>query len=214
MLRNNLTWHEIEQGTPEWFALRRGKITSSTCHPLLVNGKNNGLGTGAWSLVYQLAGELVTRPMPNDFDTYATERGKALEPIAIQEYSEQTWQNVREVGFVELSDCAGTSPDGIIVGDNKGVETKCLMHPEHMRVIDTGPKKDHVIQCQWHMFITGFDSWDLVYFHPDALNKSLLIYPLEKDEEIHAKFEKAYEIAANEIQRIVTLCSEPTKEMV
>ncbi len=214
MLRSNLIWHEVEQGTTEWFDLRRGKITSSTCHPLLVNGKKNGLGTGAWTLIYDLAGEIVTKPPHNDWDTHATERGKALEPIAIAEYSEETWYNVREVGFVELSKYAGTSPDGIIVGENKGVEIKCLMHKEHMRIIDNGFDKSHFVQCQWHMFILGWDKWDLVYFHPNAGSKSLLIYELEKDEEIHDKFKKAYEVCANEIQRLVSLCSEPVKELV
>jgi hypothetical protein len=202
-----LIWHEVEQGTDKWFTLRQGKITSSSCHPLLVNGQNKGLGVGAWSLIYKLAGEVVTRPVTFDFDTYATERGKALEPYAINEYSEKTWRNVREVGFVELSDYAGTSPDGIVIGENKGVEIKCLMHAEHMRVIDTGPKKDHVTQCQWHMFVLGWDTWDLVYFHPDAQKKSLLIFEIEKDEEIQEKFTSAYETAATEINRIVSQCT-------
>lgn len=232
-----LIWHEVEQGSAQWFDLRRGKITSSTCHPLLVDppsrcikdengkyikgddGKNireftDILNAGAWSLVYQLAGEIVTKQVPVEFDTYATERGKSLEPIALQEYSEKTWQNFREVGFVELSQFAGTSPDGIIVGESKGVEIKCLMHKEHMRIIDTGPDKAHVTQCQWHMFILGWDSWDLVYYHPQAINKSLLIYELKKDEETHDKFKSAYETCANEIQRLVALCSEPAKELV
>lgn len=73
-MRSNLTWHDLEQGTPQWFALRRGKITSSICHPLLVNGKNKGLGTGAWSLIYELAGQVVTKSATNEFDTYATSR--------------------------------------------------------------------------------------------------------------------------------------------
>jgi hypothetical protein len=212
MIRKNLIWHEVEQGTPEWFNLRQGKITSSNCHSLLVNGKNKGLGTGAWSLVYELAGEIVSNPMVNDFDTYATERGKSLEPIAINEYSEFTWRNVRNVGFVELSRYAGTSPDGICVGAKKGVEIKCLMHREHMRVLDNGPDKSHQVQCQWHMFITGFPTWDLVYFHPDMGEKSLLIYEQEIDELIHKRFKEAYEIAANQIARLVSLCKEETSK--
>lgn len=133
--------------------------------------------------------------------------GKAMEPIAISEYSEHTWQNVKEVGFIELSKYAGTSPDGIIVGENKGVEIKCLMHKEHMKIVDhNSPLVSHLYQCEWHMFITGFDTWDLVYYHPDMKQKSLLIYELKKNEIIHERFNKAYQTASKEIERLVSLC--------
>ena len=51
----------VEQGTPEWLALRLGIVTCSELDSLLVNGKGEaGLGAGAFTYMDTLIGERIT----------------------------------------------------------------------------------------------------------------------------------------------------------
>ena len=207
-MRKDLIYHEVEQNTPEWDELRRGKITSSKASVLLVNGNKNGLGTGAWTLIYKLAGEIVTGS--EDFTGWTkpeAERGSDLEPIALEAYAEKNWYDVNRIGFIQWGDFAGTSPDGLVTSDSgHGVEIKCLMHGEHMRVVDNGPGPDYIGQVQWHLFVTGFSQWDLVHFHPKAGRKQLIVNEYMADPEIQDRYAAAFEIAKTEINRLVSEC--------
>lgn len=209
-MRKDLIYHEIEQNTPEWDVLRRGKITSSKAAVLLTNGKKSNLGVGAWTLIYKLAGEIVTDS--EDFTGWSkpeTERGHDLEPIAIEAYAEHTWHDVNRIGFIQWGEYAGTSPDGLVTSEKgHGVEIKCLMHGEHMRVVDNGPGKDYEGQIQWHLFVTGFEQWDLVHFHPNAGKKRLIINEFFPVPEIQDRYAEAFELATTEIKRIVEMCVE------
>lgn len=212
-MRKDLIYHEIAQNTPEWDALRRGRITSSKASVLLTNGKKKGLGSGAWTLIYKLAGEIVTGSEDYQWTRPEAERGHDLEPVAIEAYAEQTWYDVNQIGFIEWGQYAGTSPDCLVTSEEgHGAEIKCLMHGEHMRVVDNGPGNDYFGQIQWHLFVTGFAQWDLVHFHPRAGKKRLIIHEFKPDQKAQDRYAEAFEAAKNEIERLVSMCVE--KEMV
>lgn len=75
---------DIEQGTPEWLALRLGIATASELDCLMVNGKGEaGFAVAAFTYMDQLIGERITEEAAElPFQTEATIRGHELEQVA------------------------------------------------------------------------------------------------------------------------------------
>jgi hypothetical protein len=206
-MRKGIQFHEVEQGSAEWRTLRQGRVTGTTAAELLVNGKSaDGLGTGAQSLIYQLAADLITGELPPEFNGYWTERGKELEAEAIRLYEETQWQQVNRPGFISWGAMAGYSPDGAF--DDVLIEVKCLSAREHIRFAATGEiPKDYFAQMQWGLFLTGFSRCDYVCFHPDAKGWRLIVTQVLPDTATHAKFAQrlpVIEARVNEIVRAAT----------
>jgi hypothetical protein len=206
-MRKGIQFHEVEQGSAEWRTLRLGRVTGTTAAELLVNGKGaDGLGTGAQSLIYQLAADLITGELPPDFNGYWTERGKELEAQAVRLYEDREFQQVNRPGFISWGAMAGYSPDGAF--DDVLIEVKCLSAREHIRFAATGEiPKDHMAQMQWGLFVTGFSRCDYVCFHPDAKGWRLIVTQVLPDPATHDKFKQRLpiiEARVNEIVRAAT----------
>jgi predicted phage-related endonuclease len=127
--------HNIKQGTDEWLKLRLGKLTASSAQAIASNGK------GLETLVYEKVAELLTHKLPEQFENEHIKRGNELEPLARNSYELETGNVVKEVGFVELDQYTGASPDGL-VGDDGLVEFKCpsdivFLKAMHTKKIDT-----------------------------------------------------------------------------
>lgn len=206
-MRNGIIFHDVEQGSPEWYDLRLGRITGTSAAELLVNGKGaDGLGTGAWSLIYQLAGEIVTGQSASpQLDTYWTERGKQLEAQAIDAYMERTFHDVSAIGFIEWGRYAGCSPD-FMVDEQRGGEVKCLSAREHFRYCHTRKiEKDYFAQVQWCLFVTGFEVWDYVHYCPGAGAWELVIEEIRPDYEMHGIFSERLALVAEKAEEIVAM---------
>lgn len=227
-MKNDLIFHDIEQGSEEWFILRRGKLTGSAAGALLVNGKKKftinsgefageeiGIGVGAISLIYKLAGERIAIDDMPSFDNYATQRGHDLEPLAIKAYEDATYQTVDRIGFVQLNDYVGFSPDGLVT-DELGIEIKCLMHSEHMRVIDNLDyfDNDHIAQIHFMMTVADLKHFDLVHFHPEFNKNKIIIRRIERDESIVLRIRKCIALFEQEVSRLVALDHEPNLVVV
>lgn len=213
-MRQGIVFHEVEQGSPEWFALRLGRVTGTSAAELLVNGKGaDGIGAGAWSLIYQLAGEIVTGETPPDFNNYWTERGKEMESQAIEAYMEETFHQANRVGFISYGKYAGCSPD-FMVDDKRGGEVKCLSAREHFRYCHTRKiEKDYFAQVQWCLFVTGFEVWDYIHYHPNAGVWSLVIDEIKPDMEMHAIFSERLGLLATRVEEIVNM-AQPKHETI
>ena len=207
-MRTGIQFHEVEQGSSEWRALRLGRITGTTAAELLVNGKSaGGLGAGAQTLIYQLAADRITGELPPEFSNYWTERGKELEAEAIRLYEETNWQQVSRPGFISWGDTAGYSPDGAF--DDVLIETKCLSAREHIRFAVTKEiPKDHFAQMQWGLFLTGFSRCDYVAFHPDAKGWRMIVTQVFPDPQVHEKFAQRLPIVEAAVEDIVRAATE------
>lgn len=183
---------DIIQGSEEWHELRMGRITGSVAKTFLVNGKGErGFGVGAFTELYKMLEERLTGVPRENFSNKATDWGHEYESEAVEEYQRTTFRKVVPVGFVEKNEFIGASPDGLIPSIEKGLEAKCLPK-EHMKVVDSNePIKDHVTQCQFNLWVTGYKSWDLVYYHPN-LPKSCKskIFVIEPNVRDFTKFEE------------------------
>lgn len=176
---------DIEQGTPEWLALRRGKATGSRIVDVMATIKS-GEAAGRRNYRVQLALERVTGLVAEGFSNKATDHGHEWEPVARAEY-ELRRRPVDQVTFVDHDwiAMAGASPDGL-VDDDGCIEVKCPNSSTHVETLFTRKiPRDYMFQMQWVMECANRKWCDFVSYDPrmpEALR--LVIIRVERDEEM------------------------------
>jgi len=173
----------VIQGSPEWLALRCGKITGSRFRAVLDLNKRTGQpNKPRRDLVQTLRMELATGEPeyvePNDYMAHGT----AMEPMARAAYE-----------FLRDCECVvpafvchpslpyvGYSPDGLI-GDDGLVEIKSpAMEHRHTRTRDSRQcPDDYLPQVQGGLWVTGRQWADFVSYFPSI---SVEIVRVERDE--------------------------------
>jgi putative phage-type endonuclease len=174
--------HYFEQNTDEWQAVRLGKLTASNASQIRVNGK------GLETLCLKLALEKITgKPQDKYEGNEHTERGHELEEIAVTVY-EMEHENTQKVGFVELDEYTGCSPDRL-VGDDGLLEIKCpsdkVMFEYLLKIKD--PLKEYNDQIQMQMYVTDRKWCDLFLFNEELGTKRIRV---ERDEETIKKLKE------------------------
>jgi putative phage-type endonuclease len=194
--------HNVEQGTPEWFTARRGKITASRFADVLAKGK----GLTRLGYMRELAAEIITGESGGFEGNKWTERGTELEPLARQAYANHSGNTVFPVGFCEhdiLS--AGASPDGLIEPDG-GLEIKCPKPATHIEYLEAGTiPPAYVAQVQGSLWITERSWWDFCSFCPGM---RLLCVRVERDEEYISNLEMEVERFESELNELVERVTE------
>ena len=182
---------DIVQGSDEWLAIRKGKMTASHAQEIASAGK--GLDT----YIIKLMAEYFSSGEYSGFRNSHMERGTELEPVARSMYELETGQVVEEVGFIEYNEYAGCSPDGL-VGEDGGIEVKCHDDVSHFKIILNGEKEldtKYIWQIQMNLFVTNRKWIDYVAYNPN-FEQSLLIFRIYPDPEAFKKLEEG--IAAGE----------------
>lgn len=158
---------EVEQGSPEWLALRLGIVTCSELDSLLVNGKGEaGFGAGAFTYMNTLIGERITEEAADPFTgNRHTERGHELEGVARGLYQSQEDVTTKQVGII-LNHGIGYSPDSLI-GEDGLCEIKTKLPKFQVEVILSGEiPKEHVAQCQGGLWVAEREWIDFVSYWP------------------------------------------------
>lgn len=158
---------DIEQGTPEWLALRLGIATASELDCLLVSGKHpTGFGVAALTYMDQLIGERITEEAAElPFQTKATIRGHEQEGVALELYEAREEVKVQKVGII-LNRGIGYSPDGL-VGTDGLIEIKTKLPKFQVGVILAGEiPKEHVAQCQGGLWASDREWIDFISYWP------------------------------------------------
>ena len=192
--------HEMEQRSDEWHAVRVGKITG-TSFTTMANGKKDTIE----KLCLQTAAEKLTgRSCESGYTNAAMENGCETEALGRQAYEATQLVHVAEVGFIELDEYIGCSPDGM-VGDG-GFELKCPMAHTHLGYLldpETLPKK-YKWQVQGFLWVTGRAWIDVVSFNelfpPD---KQLLIVRVLPDADAFEKLEAGADYCRKRIAEIL-----------
>jgi hypothetical protein len=154
---------DILQRSPEWFALRVGRITGTSFNTM-ANGTKDGIET----LCLKTAAERITGvSIDEPYTNPAMENGVCLEAEARESYETTTFAPVLEVGFLELDEYVGVSPDGL-VGDEGGVEIKCPQAHTHLKYRTNGGNAwlAYKWQVQGALWVTGRKWWDFVSYCP------------------------------------------------
>lgn len=183
------------QSSDAWFATRLGKLTASNAQTIQANGA--GLDT----YVYQKVAEILSGKMEEIYTNADMERGNELEDTARSSYEMETGAKVQQVGFCELDQYTGASPDGF-VGEDGLVEIKCPRGANYVRVLHTkkiDPKYDWQIQMQLH--VTGRKWCDYVVFHENF--NDLIIIRVNRDEDKIKKIVAGLEAGVAKIKQIL-----------
>ena len=175
----------IEQGSPEWFALRAGKVTASRVADILAKTKT-GPSASRQNYLIELALQRTTGIIQESYTNAAMEWGTQTEPQARVAYEVRTNNFVDQLAFVDHPsiDWFGCSPDGL-VSDRGLVEIKCPNSTTHWEYFKFNrPPQKYVIQMQAQMAVTGRDWCDFISFDPRKPDRSqLLIVNVPRDPE-------------------------------
>jgi len=155
------------QGSPEWFAIRCGKVTASRIGDVMGKTKT-GWGASRANYAAQLISERLTGVPAESYTSKEMMWGTEMEPVARAVYEDYRQISVEQVAFVPHPTIAmaGASPDGL-VGDDGLVEIKCPNTATHIDTLlgDSFPLK-YRLQAAWQMACTGRKWCDLVSFDP------------------------------------------------
>jgi putative phage-type endonuclease len=158
---------EIIQGSPEWKALRCGKVTASRVADVVAKTKT-GYSASRANYLAQLIAERLTKTPAETYTNAAMQHGVDTEPEARAAYEFYQGAKVEQVAFVPHPkiDQAGASPDGL-VGVDGLVEIKCPNTATHLETLlgQAVPAK-YTDQMQFQMACTGRQWCDFVSYDP------------------------------------------------
>jgi putative phage-type endonuclease len=197
----NMLVHNCEQGSELWFAIKNGKFSASDAQPIATAGK------GLETLVFEKASEILSTHIfePDKYTNEDMERGHALEENARESYEINTGTPVTQVGFVEMNENVGCSPDGL-VGDDGLIEIKCPKNEVFVRYMYDGkidPK--YYAQMQMQMLVTERKWVDYVVYNPNFVQQ-VIVKRVERDEVMIEKIKTGLDTGVkllNEILRKV-----------
>lgn len=172
------TYYPVNQITPAWSRLRRGRITASiaaTC-----------CGAGLWSSPQQAWRQIVQgESLASD---WYLEHGRELEPVAVARYEVETGRLCEPCGFWVSGErpWLGASPDRH-VGEDGLVEVKCGQR------VYSDPAVAWLIQGSVQLYCSGRAWCDIVHYRDGEiavwrLDRSLIDLILPKLDEYHEKF--------------------------
>lgn len=183
-------FHDVQQNTDEWQALRLGKVTNSNAGTFMAN-YGRAFGEPAKRYALQVALEQLTGvKAAAGFSNEHTERGHEQEPIARLLYQEETFSVVTNGGFFCWG-LHGDSPDGL-VGEVGGIEIKCVIPSVHYDTLRRGSYDPaYKWQLIGHLDCTGREWFDFVSYCAD--------FPAAARLFVHRLYRRDYE---QEIQQL------------
>lgn len=183
---------EIIQGSPEWHAIRLGKVTASRIADVCARTKT-GWGASRKNYMAELVAERLTGVKVEGFTNAAMQWGTETEPEARAAYQFEVGARVAQVGFVPHFSIAdtGASPDGL-VGEAGLVEIKCPNTATHIETLLGAPVPEkYVLQMQWQMACTGRQWCDFCSYDP-RLPESMRLFVdrVKRDDDLIQSIEK------------------------
>ncbi|HWR94121.1 MAG TPA: YqaJ viral recombinase family protein [Flavobacterium sp.] len=155
---------DIKQNSDEWLTLKVGKFSASTATELLMDKKT----VGYTNLINRIVEERITGKA-TESKTFTgnvnTERGHEYEPLAREHYEFSSFNDVIQVGVVELDEWCLCSPDGLI-NDNGLIQIKCPNFNTQKEYLKN-PKvpTNYYKQMQFELFVTGREYNVFYSFH-------------------------------------------------
>ena len=158
---------ECIQGSPEWHAVRCGKVTASRVCDIL--RKTTGVSKMRRTYLGELVAERLSGTQSgHGFVSPAMQWGKDAEDAARAMYEFMHDVTATRVGFVihDTIAMAGASPDSLI-DTGGGLEIKCPNSATHIAtLLGAEIEPDYIKQMQWNMACTGRAWWDYVSYDP------------------------------------------------
>lgn len=155
------------QGTPEWIAVRLGKVTGSGFDSILTPKELKPSKAAAKYMATLIAETVLGAPVDETESEWMT-RGTFLEAEARARYGWLRNVDPEEVGFIARDDeRVGCSPDSLI-GEDGGLEIKCPKVDNHIAYLlnPASLVAEYRGQVQAGLLITGRAWWDLMSYNP------------------------------------------------
>lgn len=175
-----MQFHDVQQNSDEWMALRTGKATASNFACIMAN-ETKSFGEPAKRYALQIALEIATgRKAEYSFSNEHMERGHEQEPVARMLYEDQYFVDVGNGGFFDWGSY-GDSPDGL-VGSDGGVEIKSVIASIHYATLQRGSfDPAYKWQLIGHLDCTGRDWFDFISYCADfPEDKQLIVHRLHR----------------------------------
>lgn len=183
---------DILQGSPEWHALRLGKVTASRVADVVAKTKSGPSASRA-NYMAELIAERLTGAPAERFSSAAMAHGTEYEPEAREAYEFYSDASVEQLAFaahprISLS---GASPDGL-VGTDGLVEIKAPNTATHLDTLLNGTiAGKYVTQMQWQMACTDRKWCDFVSYDPRMPeHMRIWIKRIDRDDVLIADLEK------------------------
>ena len=192
-------YEDLEQGTEEWQLVRLGKFTGSKANDLLMKPSLKGYQ----NLIYMLAYERLTGEPTESYVSEWMQYGTDTEPEARESYMFETGNEVQQVGFIELDENTGCSPDGLVNNDGM-LEIKCVKWNVQMDyLISQKIPTNYYLQMQFNLFVSNRQWCDFYSYHPKlkAFNKRVF-QDLEKFREFEERIKQGILDVENLVERL------------
>ncbi len=196
---------DCEQGSPEWFAARCGKVTASKIGDLTAKTKT-GWSASRANYMALLVAERLTQTVAESYSNSAMQWGKDHEDEAARVYAFERGIQLNRVPFVlhPTIDEAGASPDRL-AGDDGLIEIKCPNTATHIETLLGGSiDGKYVKQMQWQMLCTERAWCDFVSFDPRLpVEMQLHVTRVHRDDAVISELEAAVRAFLSELDDTV-----------
>lgn len=160
----------LEQGTPEWLALRKTKITATDASVIM--------GENPWKTNYQLYREKISDDAPKPSNE-RMQRGLDLEPVARDLFTIKT--GIEMNPKIIVKDWAMASLDGMDDSRKFILEIKCPGPKDHELALENKIPGHYYPQLQHQMYVC--DVKEMFYFSFDGI-EGAIVYVSRNDEYI------------------------------
>ena len=161
-----IVYHDVEQGSEEWRALRCGILTASEMRLIITPTLKSASNDKERAHLYELLGQRITGYVEPGYISDDMLRGHDDEILARANYSEH-YSPVTECGFVTNDDYGpmiGYSPDGLVADDGL-IECKSRRQKFHVEtILHNEVPAEYMLQCQTGLLVTGRKWLDFVSY--------------------------------------------------
>lgn len=156
---------DMEQGSPEWFEVRRGIVTASEFHTVMAQGRGGGDSKTRREYMLKLMGERLTGDPMYRYQNDHMQRGQEQEAEAREMYVFLSDLEPQQVGFIRNGKI-GCSPDSLI-GDVGMLEIKTkLAHLQLEVLLGESVPPAHMAQIQGQLWVAEREWCDFVSYCP------------------------------------------------
>lgn len=180
---------KIEQGTPEWHALRKTKITATDASVIM--------GPYPWKTKLQLFHEKISDETAKNIVNARMQRGLDLEPVARELFQIETGIHVKPC--VVVKDWAMASLDGMCAWEETIIEIKCPGEKDHALALAGKIPAHYYPQLQHQMYVTDLNH--MFYFSFDGID-GVTIRVERNDEYIQKMIQEEQEFYACVLSKI------------
>lgn len=212
---------DIEQRSPEWYAVRKGMLTSSNFNQVITPTGKLADSNASRKFIRDLVIECFVDHDPHKENAekkmsydFSINWGNDHEGVAREWFAENKMP-VSEVGFVKMGKNIpiGCSPDGVIPSGedlgkwDAGLEIKCPSLRTHIGRLEAGTLPDeYKIQVHGSMAVTGLDRWYFLSYYPGFRSFLLEVKRDEFTEKVGdslAEFVKVYKAEFSRLSEII-----------